>query len=214
MFIDKFLIFFMNNNLTKIKTKILGFYKENRTIILFLLRVAIIYFAWKLLSFVLGEEKIPIDERMWPWLSQHWENFNDFVRIILINSTQFYFDLVGLHSEIINNNQLWVHGYVILGVGNYCLAIQLWLFFAALIFSYQGKIINKIWFTIVGIILINVINVLRMIAVTYAAHYYYDYMQFNHDYVFNVIIYIFTFLMWVLWINRFSNIKTTVKNEG
>jgi exosortase/archaeosortase family protein len=194
----------MRNNLSRVKTKLIEYYRNNKTIIHFIFRVAIIYFAWKLILFVLGEEKIPIDERMWPWLSQHWENFNDFVRIILLHSTKFYFDLVGLHSEILTNNRLWVHGYVILGVGNYCLAIQLWLFFAALIFSYPGKFMNKVWYTIVGILSINVLNVLRLIAVCYAAHYYPEYIQFNHDYVFNVIIYIFTFIMWIVWINRFS----------
>ncbi len=194
----------MNKNLSKIKTKILNYYKENNTIILFVLRVAIIYFAWKILSFVLGEEKIPIDERMWPWLSQHWENFNDFVRIILLNSTKYYFDIVGIYSEIIDKYRLWVHGYAVLGIGNYCLGIQLWIFFAALIFSYQGKIVNKIWFSVAGIIIINLLNIFRLIAVVYAAHFYPKYIQFNHDYVFNVIIYIFTFLMWTIWIKWFS----------
>ena len=79
------------------------FYAENQKIILFILRVFIIYLSWKFLSWFLGEESTPIDERIWPWLSSGWEAFNDSMRIVLLNVTQMWFDLVGLESEIINN---------------------------------------------------------------------------------------------------------------
>ncbi len=187
--------------------KIKPFVKTNKQMILFVARVAIIYLVWKFLSWFLGEEKIPLDERIWPWLSTGWESFNDSMRIVILNATKLWFDIFGMSSEIVNNYQLWVHGYAIIGVGNYCLAIQLWLFFAALICSYPGKWINKLWFSALGIFLINFINVFRLIAVVYAAHYYPKYIQFNHDYVFNVIIYIFTFFMWMWWVKKLSGVK-------
>ncbi|MDD4148741.1 MAG: hypothetical protein PHE33_01810 [Bacteroidales bacterium] len=196
---------------SKIVYKAKTFVKNNKQMILFVARVAVIYIAWKALSWFLGEESTPIDDRIWPWLSSGWEAFNDSIRIVILNATKLWFDIFGLSSEIQINYRLWVHGYAIVGVGNYCLAIQLWLFFAALICSYTGKWINKLWFSALGILLINLINVFRLIAVIYAAHYYPKYIQFNHDYVFNVIIYIFTFLMWMLWIKKFSSNKNTSK---
>lgn len=196
----------------KVKEKVSQFYHENKKVILFILRVAIIYASWKLLSFFLGEESTKIDERIWPWLSQGWESFNSSVRLVILNLAQAWFNLVGLESEIVNNYRLWVYGYAIVGVGNYCLAIQLWLFFGALIFSYSGKWYNKLWFSIVGILLINLLNVARIVAVVYVAHVNPAYVDFNHDYVFNVIIYIFTFFMWMLWVNKFSDEKR-IKNE-
>lgn len=189
------------------------FYAENQKIILFILRVFIIYLSWKFLSWFLGEESTPIDERIWPWLSSGWEAFNDSMRIVLLNATQMWFDFVGLESEIINNYRIWVYGYAVLGVGNYCIGIQLWIFFTALIVSYSGKWYNKLWFSIMGIILINLINIVRLIGVTYAAHYYPEYIQFNHDYVFNGIVYVFTFFMWIWWVNKFAETKKTIKDE-
>jgi exosortase/archaeosortase family protein len=196
--------------LTKAKT----LFSENRKMIFFIIRVAIIYVAWKILSWFLGVESTPIEERIWPWLSQGWESFNDYVRVIILNATQKWFNLVGLSSEIVDNYRLWVHGYAYIGVGNYCLAIQLWIFFVALICSYSGKWYNKLWFSVVGVLLINMINVLRLIAVVYAAHANPKYVQFNHDYVFNVIIYIFTFFMWMYWVKKFSGVtKQIIQNE-
>jgi exosortase/archaeosortase family protein len=187
-----------------LKAQIKKYYAQNRTIILFLLRVAIIYFAWKAFSWFIGEESTPIEERYWPWLSNIWEHFNDFVRIGLLKSTQIWFNLVGLESEIINNYRIWVYGYAVVGVGNYCIGIQLWVFFVALICSYSGKWQNKLWFSLLGVFLINILNIFRLIGVTYAAHYYPEHIQFNHDYVFNGIVYVFTFLMWMWWVKKFS----------
>lgn len=179
-------------------------FSKNKKIIYFILRVLIIYLAWKVLSFILGEESTPIQDRMWPWLSTGWESLNDKIRIVILSVTQLWFNVVGLDSEIVNGYRLWVYDYAFVGVGNYCLAIQLWIFFVALIVSYSGKWYNKLWFSLIGIILINVINVFRLIAVVYAAHYYPEYIQFNHDYIFNVLVYIFTFFMWIWWVKRFS----------
>lgn len=181
-----------------------SYFTANKQIIFFIVRVAIIYISWKILSWFLGEESTPIDDRVWPWLSQIWENFNDDVRIVILNLTKGWFDVFGMKAEIVLNYKLWVHGYAIVGVGNYCLAIQLWIFFVALIVSYSGKWYNKLWFSVMGVLLINLINIFRVIALVFAAYYYPKYIQFNHDYVFNVIIYIFTFFMWMWWVNRFS----------
>lgn len=87
--------------------------------------------------------------------------------------------------------------------------IQLCFFFAALICSYPGKWISKLWFPVVGVISINILNVIRIILIIYAAHHYPERIQFNHNYVFNIAIYIFTFFMWVLWVNKISKTKVS-----
>jgi len=203
------------NSESKVFSNIKNLIQRNRIVLGFILRVAIIYICWKLLFLLLGEESTHIEDRVWPWLSSYWESFNSSVRLVLLKLTKVWFDTVGLTSEIQNNYRLWVHGYAIVGVGNYCLAIQLWVFFVALIVSYSGKWYNKLWFSIIGVLLINLINVLRLVGVVYVAHYYPDYIQFNHDYVFNILVYIFTFFMWMWWVNKFSDkgTKKTVANE-
>ncbi|MGM0650290.1 MAG: hypothetical protein ACQES1_07275 [Bacteroidota bacterium] len=194
----------MGNGINSVVKKAKGLYKKNKLAVNFVFRILIIYIGWKLLFFVLGEESTPVDERLWPWLSAGWESFNDFIRIILLNVTQVWFDWRGIETEIINNYRLWVHDYAILGVGNYCLAIQLWVFFIALIVSYPGKWYNKLWFSLLGVFMINVLNVLRFIVVVYATKYNPELVQFNHDYVFNVMVYVFVFIMWVFWVRNIS----------
>ena len=162
----------------------------------FLVRVVVIFIGWKLLSWLLGEEKTCIDDRIWPWLSAGWERFNDWIRLFLLCSSKLIFGILGYSSQIINDYRLSVHGLAYVEVGNYCLGIQLWIFFAALICSYPGRWKKKLLYTAIGIMAINTINIIRIVTIVFAVHAYPKQMQFNHDYVFNVVVYIFTFLMW------------------
>ncbi len=179
---------------------------ENRQTIFFILRVAIIYIAWKLLSWFLGEEKIPITDRHWPWLSAGWEHFNDWIRIGLLYSSKFVFSILGYSGQIISNNKLLVPGLAWVGIGDYCLGIQLWIFFVALICSYPGKWKRKLFYSILGVIIINILNIIRIVLLIFAFHAFPKHMQFNHDYIFNVVVYIFTFGMWV-WVVRRNDRK-------
>ena len=174
-----------------------SFVGKNRQMILFLVRVVIIYIGWKILSWFLGEEKIPIDERFWPWLSAGWEQFNDWIRIFLLYTSKLVFDILGYPCLVLNNYRLSVYNLAYVEIGNYCLGIQLWIFFAALICSYPGKWKKKLLYSAIGIVSINIINIIRIVTIIFAIHAYPEQMEFNHDYVFNVAVYIFTFLMWI-----------------
>ena len=182
------------------------FAAKNRQMIFFILRVAILFLGWKLLSWFLGEEKTPIEDRIWPWLSSGWETFNDWIRIFLLYSSKVVFDIFGFSGQVISDYRLFVpelSAYV--EVGNYCLGIQLWIFFVALICSYPGKWKDKLWFSAVGVVAINILNIIRIVVILFAIHYYPKQIQFNHDYIFNVIVYIFTFIMWMWWVKRLKN---------
>ncbi len=175
---------------------------NSRQMIFFILRVLIIYIVWKIIIWFLGQESTPLDERHWPWLSAGWEKFNDWVRIFLLYATKLFFDIFGYKTFIILDYYVSVIGLARLGIGNYCLGFQLMIFFAALISSYPGKWQYKILYSVLGIIAINILNIFRFIGLIYAMHAYPQYMKFNHDFVFNVIVYVFTFLMWVIIIKK------------
>jgi hypothetical protein len=89
------------NSSKDIIQKLRLFADKNRQMILFLVRVIIIYFSWKVLSWFLGEEKIPVEDRIWPWLSAGWEQFNDWIRIFLLYSSKLIFDLMGYSNEVL-----------------------------------------------------------------------------------------------------------------
>jgi len=184
--------------------KISFFIKSNKQIIYFIVKVLIIFIIWKTFQWILGEEKIPVDNRLIPIVSECWEHFNDYIRIFLLKSVALFFKLLGYKSIILFNYELHVIGLSAIAIGNYCIGIQLWVYFMALIISYYGKWKIKLLFITIGIICINIINIFRQIGLIFAFHYFPKYMNFNHDYIFNGIVYIFTFTMFYIWIKFYS----------
>jgi len=89
-------------------------------------------------------------------------------------------------------------------VGSNCNAITLFCLFAVFIIAYPGNQRDKWWFVPAGIIVIHLLNILRVSALALIANFYPDYLNFNHTYTFTFLVYSFIFLLWVIWVNRFS----------
>lgn len=88
-----------------------------------------------------------------------------------------------------------------------CNSISLLVLFVAFVLAFPGKLITAIIFSVVGSIFIYTINVLRIVFLTIMLHKYPDQQELLHNLVFPAIIYGTIFLLWVLWVNKFSSIK-------
>lgn len=97
-------------------------------------------------------------------------------------------------------------------IGSNCNAISLFFLFAVFIVAYPGKTITKLWYVPAGIIAIHLLNVLRVVALAMVNYSAPEYLAFNHTYTFTFIVYGFIFLLWMLWINHFSDKKNEAAN--
>ena len=50
-------------------------------------------------------------------------------------------------------------------------------------------------------------NITRIISLALIAHYYPQYLNFNHTYTFTFVAYAIVFALWMLWVNKFSTEK-------
>jgi len=89
-------------------------------------------------------------------------------------------------------------------IGSDCNAIKLFGLFAVFVIAYPGKLRTKLWFIPAGIIAIHILNIIRVAALAIIAKYNYYYLDFNHTYTFTFLVYAFIFLLWMIWVNRFS----------
>jgi len=46
-----------------------------------------------------------------------------------------------------------------------------------------------------------------VVALALTANYFPEYLNFNHTYTFTFMVYAFIFLLWMIWVNRFSENK-------
>lgn len=99
---------------------------------------------------------------------------------------------------------IYVDDKRILGVASYCNGLELLALFAGFILCFPGSWKNKLWFIPSGMILIFICNVIRLYLLCLNRIFYPQYMEFNHKYTFTIMVYSFIFLLWMIWVNRFS----------
>lgn len=102
----------------------------------------------------------------------------------------FYFDrVVGLSGT---------PGIEIVDGCNGIAAIGLFLGF---IFAYPGAWVPRLLFSVFGIAVIYITNVVRTVTLSYIQAYWPQAFDFTHDYSTTAIFYIIIFILWVIWAN-------------
>jgi len=103
------------------------------------------------------------------------------------------FQVIGIDGS----NGVWV--------GSNCNAITLFSLFAVFVIAYPGNQKDKLWFVPLGILAIHLLNIIRVAALAIIADSYPLYLNFNHTYTFTFLVYSFIFLLWIVWVNKFSS---------
>ncbi|MES2567346.1 MAG: archaeosortase/exosortase family protein [Bacteroidota bacterium] len=133
-----------------------------------------------------------------------------FIRKI-INLCQLILEIMGYDtfaSKEVNDVQVMgIDGSNGVWIGGPCNGITLMFLFAVFVIAYPGNIKNKFWYLPLGVLIVHSINILRIIALALIAHYCPQYLDFNHTYTFTFIAYSAVFGLWMLWVNKFSDIQ-------
>ena len=152
---------------------------------------------------------------------QHAQFIYDFYKII-IYSSYYFLKAIGYDAYIYYSETIYKYGVYAIGIngsnsvfmGITCLGISLMGGFAALIVSFPGKLKHKLWFIPCGILIIQLLNVVRMSTLAVLLHYGFEHtfneynflgiLNFNHHDLFNVFIYVVIFGMFVFYVNKFG----------
>ncbi|UUC45740.1 exosortase family protein XrtF [Flavobacterium cerinum] len=85
-----------------------------------------------------------------------------------------------------------------------CNAISIMILFAAFIFAFSSKWKKTLLYIVIGIGIIHILNVLRITLLTIALDRYPKQQHLLHGVVFPLFIYGVVFLLWILWVQKFS----------
>lgn len=159
----------------------------------FLLIGACIYLAW----YALYEF----------WVKPH-TAIDAFVIYAIVDSAESILNLFGyatLRADgFIPNDTLAIQGSTGVAVGAPCDGMMLFGVFLAFLIAFPGAIRHKAWYIPLGLIAIHYINVLRVVALAIVVKINPDWLAFNHDYTFTILVYGFVFLLWYLWVKYFG----------
>ena len=97
-------------------------------------------------------------------------------------------------------------------LAKYCFGLEAMYIFSAFVWLTGDKALRKSIFIISGIVFINLTNIVRLALLFMHIQKYGDYkLSMDLHELFNITIYSLIFLMWVLWIEKFSDLWKAAK---
>jgi len=118
--------------------------------------------------------------------------------------TAAWFSLFGYEAKVITYSiyphLMYLDSLPIMSIDTPCNGLPILYLFAAFILVYPGTWKRKAVFIPVGLLVIHVLNMIRIISLSYISIYSPDYFDFNHKYLFQIIVYSLVFTLWFFWI--------------
>ena len=163
----------------------------------FLIRAILLFISWVILYYFI----IIPDGRL-----------NVFLTQTVIDGTVFGLNLFGYdaHGE---GAMVYIDNIAVVQVADGCNGLELFALYIGFLLAFPGKWVYKLFFVPIGAILIFIINVLREIALALNYKFYPETFELNHKYTYVFIVYLFIFLIWRYWLNRYSLIANMQSNE-
>ncbi len=100
--------------------------------------------------------------------------------------------------------QLWVNGKYVARVVEGCNALSVVILFASFVVAFKGKWQHTLLYVLGGALLLHLANLLRIAILAVALYYYPQHEHWLHGVIFPAAIYGMVFLLWVIWVNKFS----------
>ena len=121
--------------------------------------------------------------------------------------TFFDYDAAHVQHEEEMSVKLLINGHYTARVIEGCNSFSIIILFLSFIIAFAGSLKATVVFGLLGSLLIYGINILRIAFLTVMLYKYPNHQEFLHNLVFPAIIYGATFLLWVIWVQKFSKYK-------
>jgi len=171
---------------------VIDLYKKNKFLILFLLRAGGIYLLWSIINNV-------------------WLYHNPFVDNLLvahlIDINKLLLESLG-YSIFTKSDLIGIDGSSGLIVSAPCNGLSLFVLFAGFIIAYPGNLKSKLWFIPLGLLIIDILNIIRILLLIIIVKYSPEWLEFNHSYTFTLIMYLIIFLMWMKFAGKVRKLES------
>lgn len=104
-----------------------------------------------------------------------------------------------------------IRGKYVARVVEGCNSISVIILFISFIMAFSGKFKTTFFYILAGSTLIYVVNIIRIAILSVGLFHYPWRREILHIVIFPAIIYGMVFVLWMIWVNRFSNLKS--RNE-
>jgi exosortase/archaeosortase family protein len=112
-------------------------------------------------------------------------------------------------SLIIEASEIYHNDSLVLFIADACNGLELMVLYIGFIVCMPSKFLRKVIYIFLGVLFIDLINILRCSGLIYLREYFHAYFDFAHHYLFKAVVYAATFLMWMVYSRKIS-----LKNEA
>ncbi|MBF4514904.1 exosortase family protein XrtF [Flavobacterium sp. ANB] len=100
--------------------------------------------------------------------------------------------------------EVWYNKKYTLRIVEGCNAVSVIILFISFVIAFSGKIKTTLIFILFGGLIIYVLNVIRIASLTILLFHFPEKEHILHGVLFPLIIYGLVFLLWIIWVNKFS----------
>ncbi|MGJ8592200.1 MAG: exosortase family protein XrtF [Aquaticitalea sp.] len=167
-------------------------------ILTFLLVYAVLSFSYKLyLDYSDGSEYYP-----------------DYLTNLVANQSESLLNTFGYEASIAKHPdepsmKLIVNNKYVARVVEGCNSISVIILFISFMIAFAGKFKVTFMYILAGSVLIYAVNLFRIVILSVGLYHYPWRREELHTVIFPLIIYGMVFLLWMFWVNRFSNLQRT-----
>lgn len=176
--------------------------KQNKPIIIFLIKFFISY------AVMVGAYSVYLSN------SQQKETLYScaLITTTVANQTAFMINFLGFDAEVKQHQEelslkVFINNTYVSRVIEGCNSVSVIILFLAFIIAFSGSVKATIIYGIIGTLLIYITNIFRIAVLSIGILLYPKQQEILHSLVFPAIIYGMVFLLWVIWVNKFSNYK-------
>ncbi|WP_179336831.1 exosortase family protein XrtF [Winogradskyella ludwigii] len=120
----------------------------------------------------------------------------------LLNSVDYQTDIVAHPSE--PSIKIIINGKYVARVIEGCNGISIIIMFLSFIVAFAGKFKTTFFYGLAGSIIIYAFNLIRIVILSIGLYHYPWRREILHTVIFPMLIYGTVFLLWMVWVNRFS----------
>jgi exosortase family protein XrtF len=131
--------------------------------------------------------------------------------------TAFWFNMIGLKARVYADSTaphiVSLNHIRVISIDTPCNGIPMMFLYAAFILVYPGSWRRKTWFVLGGLVFLHILNLCRIIGLSYLSYYAPGLFEFNHKFLFQIVVYSVTISIWLFYILYGSDEKIRIR-EG
>lgn len=169
-----------------------------------------------ILTFLLVYISLSVAYKFYLDISKDSKFYPDYVTNLVARQSADLIDVLGYHAQVLPHPdepsmKLIINGKYLARVIEGCNSVSVIILFVSFIIAFSGKPKTTFLYILSGSVLIYVVNLMRIVILSIGLYHYPWRRDILHTVIFPGIIYGMVFLLWIIWVNRFSSMIK--KNE-